>query len=394
MKKVISLMISILFCCYTSAQDTNSEFDSGDSPNQPLISLNKGKYFKDVNMIANMRFALNSNFTNSNFENSRFQMNEFRLEISGKVTDKIGFTFRDRYSNNSSDPNTTDGLKHSIDLANVSYYVSPNFSLTAGKMLSEWGSYELFLNPVYMYTYNDMVQYGDFFLSGVKASWDVVPDQSLTVQVVNSNSRSFEWRYGDTPGVEAARVPLGGTFNWKGNFIDNKFSTMWSYSIYNLAKNQHWNLLALGNQLKLPNLTLQYDFKYSTEDLDNTGVVSNILGYNFAHRAKDVKYMEHWVRAEYFFAPKWSTTIMGMTNSNYWDGNPDTSPDKTDRIRTQWGFTAAIEYHIYQPYNVKLFAAYVGRYNNFTDYAKTHLDQSNYNTGQILVGIISPLVLF
>lgn len=391
MKKVILILISVLLCSYTFAQDTGLETESKDSP-QPLISLNKGKYFKDVNMIANMRFASNSNFTDSHFDNSKFQMNEFRLEISGQVTDKISFVFRDRYANNSSDPNTTDRLNHSIDLANVTYDVAPNFSLTAGKMLSEWGSYELFLNPVYMYTYNDMVQYGDFFLSGVKASWTAAPHQNFTVQVVNSNSRSFDMRYGETPGVEAARAPLGGTVNWKGDFADEKFSTMWSYSIYNLAKNQHWNLLALGNQFKMPNLTLQYDFKYSTEDLDNTGVISNLLGYNPAHRAQDVKYMEHWVRAEYFFAPRWSTTIMGMTNSNYWDGNPDS--DANDHIRTQWGFTAALEYHIYKPYNVKLFAAYVGRYNNFSDYAKNTLNMSNNNTAQVLIGIVSPLVLF
>lgn len=378
-------------CFNTYAQ--NSNFES-ESQNQPLIVINKGKYFKDVNMIANMRFASNSNFMDSHFLNSKFQMDEFRLEISGQVTDKIGFTFRDRYSNNSTDANTTDRLNHSIDLAHVSYAVTPSFSLTAGKMLSEWGSYELFINPVYMYTYNDMVMYGDFFLSGVKASWDATPTQNFTLQVVNSNSRSFEMRYGDTPGVEAARIPVGGTVNWKGDFADSHFNTMWSYSMYNLAKNQHWNLLALGNEFVTQNLTLQYDFKYSTEDLDNTGVVSNILGYNFAHRARDVKYMEHWVRAEYFFAPRWSTTIMGMTNSNYWEGNPDNSSEKTDRIRTQWGFTAALEYHIYKPYNVKLFAAYIGRYNNYTDYARNQLKLSNYNTGQILIGIVSPLVLF
>lgn len=394
MKKILLIILSALLCNYTFAQDTNSEFDSGDPANQPLIYVNKGKYFKNVNMIANMRFASNSNFTNSNFDNSKFQMNEFRLEISGKVTDKIGFTFRDRYSNNSSDPNTTDGLKHSIDLANVSYDVSPSFSLTAGKMLSEWGSYELDINPVYMYAYNDMVQYGDFFLSGIKGSWAATKDQSFTLQIVNSNTRSFDYRYGETPDVEAAKAPLGGTVNWRGKFADSKFSTMWSYSLYNLAKNEHWRLIALGNQFKIPNLTLQYDFKYSNEDLDNTGVVSSTLGNSFSNRAKDVRYMENWLRAEYFFAPRWSTTIMGMSSSNYWNGNPDNSADRTDHLTTEWSFSAALEYHLFKPYNVKLFAAYVGRYYNYTDYAQRQFNLTNYNTGQVLIGIVSPLVLF
>ncbi|WP_165023634.1 MULTISPECIES: porin [unclassified Dysgonomonas] len=394
MKKVILIIIGVFLYASMYAQDPDYQYDSTSLRSKPLISIDKGKYFKDVNMIANIRYASNSNFSNGNFVNSAFRMNEFRMEISGYVTDKISFTFRDRFANNSPDALTTDGLKHSIDLAHVSYDVTPNFSVTAGKMLSEWGSYELFLNPVYMYAYNDMVQYGDFFLSGIKGSWYATPDHSLTLQVVNSNTRSFEMRYGDTPGVEAAKIPLGATGNWKGEFADGLFSTMWSYSMYNLAKNQHWNLVALGNQLKVPNLTLQYDFKYSNEDLDNTGVLSNLLGYNFAERAQDVRYIEHWVRGEYFFTPKWSTTIMGMVNSNYWRGNPDTSAERTTHIRDQWSFVAALEYHLFKPYNVKVFAAYVGRYNNYTNYAKSQFDMANNNTGQILIGIVSPLVLF
>lgn len=392
MKKVILIVTGILMCISTFAQEMYSQFDSTVLLNQPVITLDKGQLLKNVNMIANMRFASNSNFANSNFENSKFEMSEFRLEVIGKITDKINFRFRDVYMNRSTDAGTTDGLRHSIDLAYIGFAVSPTFSITAGKMLSEWGSYELDINPVYMYAYNDMIQYGDFFLTGVKGSWSATRDHNFTLQVVNSNTRSFEARYGETPGIEAAKIPLGGTVNWRGKFADSKFSTMWSYSMYNLAKNQHSNLIALGNQFKMPNLTLQYDFKYSNEDLDNTGVVSNILGYDFAHRAKDVKYMEHWLRGEYFFAPRWSTTIMGMTNTNYWKANPD--ENSSDRIRTQWSFSAALEYHLYMPYNVKIFAAYVGRYNSFSDYARNQLNLSNNNTGQVLIGIVSPLVLF
>lgn len=394
MKKIILCMISVVMCSYTFAQDMRVQFDTATLNSKPLIPIDKGKLFKDVNMIANIRYASNNNFENSHFTSSRFQMNEFRLEISGQVTDKIGFQFRDRYANNSTDANTTDRLNHSIDLANVSFAISPRFTVTAGKMLSAWGSYELFMNPVYMYAYNEMVQYGDFFLSGVKGTWGATPEHNFSLQVVNSNSRSFDFRYGATPDVEAAKAPLGGTVQWAGRFANDKFNTMWSYSLYNLAKNQHWNLIALGNQFKTSNLTLQYDFKYSNEDLDNTGSLSNLLGYGFAHRAKDVNYMEHWIRGEYFFAPRWSTTIMGMVNSAYWEGRPDSNATGSDLIRTRWSFSAMLEYHVYMPYNVKVFAGYVGRYDNFSNYAKNQLRLENGNTGQILVGIVSPLVLF
>lgn len=394
MKKVILIVTCIVMCFPIFAQDMHSQFDSTVLLNQPVIKLDKGQLLKNVNMIANMRFASNNNFTNGNFDNSKFEMNEFRLEIVGKITDKLSFRFRDVYMGRSTDPQTTDGLRHSIDLAYVSYDITPSVTLTGGKMLSEWGSYELDINPVYMYAYNDMIQYGDFFLSGIKGSWAATKDHSFTLQVVNSNSRSFDFRYGETPDVEEAKVPLGGTVNWRGKFADSKFSTMWSYSLYNLAKNEHWSLIALGNQFRIPNLTLQYDFKYSNEGLDNTGVVSSTLGNSFSNRAKDVKYMENWLRAEYFFTPRWSTTIMGMSSSNYWDGNPDNSADKTDHLTTEWSFSAALEYHLFKPYNVKLFAAYVGRYYNYTDYAQRQFNLTNYNTGQILIGIVSPLVLF
>lgn len=393
MKKIVLFLVSMLLSGYMLAQNV-AQLDSATLKSQPLLKVEKEGILKNVNMIANMRFASNNNFANSKFVNSAFQANELRMEIIGKVTDNINFRFRDRYANNSADAITTDGLKHSIDLAYAEFVVSPQLSVTAGKMLSEWGSYELYMNPVYMYAYNDMVQYGDFFLSGIRGSWKATQDHSFNLQIVNSNTRSFDFRYGTTPGVEAAKMPLGGTANWKGNFADGKFSTMWSYSLYNLAKNQHWSLIALGNEFKIPNLTLQYDFKYSNEDLDNTGTMSSLFGLDFSHKLQDVNYMEHWLRAEYFFTPRWSTTIYGMVNSGYWKGNPDNSAGRSDLIRTRWSFMTALEYHISKPYNVKLFAAYVGRYNNFSNYARSQFGFENNNTGQVLIGIVSPLVFF
>lgn len=398
MKHSIFLLITCSSLHFSSfSQEIQIQLDTITRKSNPVLGKEKPKFLENVNMIANLRFASNNNFINSNFVESKFVMNEIRMEIIGEVAEGITFRFRDVYNNRPTDPQTMDGLRHSIDMAYVEVAVSPKLSIAAGKMASDWGSYEFDINPVYIYAYNDLVQYGDHFLSGVQARWKALPKHTLSFQIINSRTKSFEELYGTIPGLESSKIPLGGTINWRGKFADGKFNTLWSYSVYNEARNRNMNYLALGNQLSLGKLTLQYDFKHSNEALDRTGVLSSLIIPTsiYSYPAQDVRYIEHWLRSEYFFAPKWSATIIGMVSSGYWRNNPIiTDLAKTDLLRTAWSFTTAIEHHIYKPHHVKLFIAYIGRYNNFSNYAKQEFGFSNNNNGQILIGILSPLLIF
>jgi hypothetical protein len=394
---IITVFLVGFFLNVATAQEHYAQLDTTDLNRKPVFEVNKG-FFKDVKMIANTRFALNNSFTNGNFQESKFATNEFRMEIVGKVSEKIKFRFRDVYTGNPN-PGSQDLLRKGIDIAYVELEVSPTVNIAAGKLPPEWGSYEFDMNPIYIYAYNNMVQYSELFLSGVKTSWKANKNHNFSIQVVNSSTSSLNETYGNSiPNITKAKAALGTTLNWRGSFAEGKFSTMWSYTNINEAKNKQVSLLALGNQYKSKNLTVQYDFKLSNEDLDKTGMVSRIVqNYNSNIRALDVRYSEHWIRGEYFITPKWSTTLVGMISNHNWSDNNivnTTTVSKNDRLSTSKGFTAALEFHPLQMQHVKIFATYVGRSTNYTEYAKQQFNVSNFNTSQILIGILSPLVLF
>jgi hypothetical protein len=380
-----------------SAQDY-AQFDSLTLKSQPILNLEKAKFLKDVNMIANTRYQFENNLLDGDLVDSRFTMPELRMEIVGKVSDRLHFRIRDVYAFRSTDPRSRDRLRNSLDIAQIEYKVSPTFSVAAGRMLPEWGAFEFEINPIFLYAFNHLVEYGDHFQNGVVVKWHATPKHLFSFQAVNSRGASFQEIYGEVPGVTASKTPLGGTGNWRGQFFDGKFSTAYSFSLYNEAQNRNVTMLQLGNQLKLNKFTLQYDFKMSNDEIDRLGQVSNLIASQYAFRAQNVRYVEHWVRTEYFFAEKWSTTLIGMVSTDNWFDVPVDLPAvgvaRTDKLRDSYSFTAALEHHIYKPQNLKLFVAYVGRYFNQTDYAKRQFGLADYNTGQIMIGVVSPLVFF
>src|SRR3954469_25364083 len=72
------------------------EWQSGDTTYyKSLIPEAKQGLLKNMSMIANMRFAQRNEFQDGKYTKSRFSNEQFRLEIKGKVSDKVYFRFRD-----------------------------------------------------------------------------------------------------------------------------------------------------------------------------------------------------------------------------------------------------------------------------------------------------------
>ncbi|MEN9598050.1 MAG: hypothetical protein RL596_361 [Bacteroidota bacterium] len=376
-------------------EDEKLQFDTSVLSTQPLVKLNKdGGLVKEVNMIANMRFASNNNFVNGQFINSQFRANDLRMEVIGRVTRRLKIRFRDVYSRSAGDGETADLLRRSIDLALVEYDASPKVTVSAGKMFADYGGYEIFYNPITMIVYNDLFAFGDIFLSAVKTTYKFSGKQRLSFQIANSSSRNFDQAYGTTPGAVASKAPFGLTLNWNGTFLDNHFNTKFSFSNFNLIKGEYQNFCILGAQYKKNNYGLSYDIKYSSEAVDRTGVVSTYLGNNFSNRLRDVRYVEHWLRGDYHFTPNLSTTIIGMKSASYWFGNPDKSASKNNLLRNVYTLSATLELHLSKLHNAKLFFGYVGRLERYTTYAKNNFGLKDLGTGQVLVGFMSQLVVF
>jgi hypothetical protein len=259
-------------------------------------------------------------------------------------------------------------------------------------MCADWGGYEFDLNPIDIYEYNDIVEFADNFLTGVQAQFVASPKHTFTMQVLNSRTKTYEELYDTIPGVEESKFPAAIVANWRGNFGNGKFTTLWSYSSFLEAKGKMMHYFAMGNQYNHKKGSIIYDFKYSDEDIDRKTIVTNIIPDDVTpYAAQDVKYVEHWLQINQRFAPKWNLSVIGMVSDAYWDGNPDKTAD--NHLRTSWGFIPTIEFFPFKDLNLRFFGTYVNRSYKFSEYAKSEFGSKDYNTSRIMFGFITPLLI-
>jgi hypothetical protein len=395
MKSTIRAKLLLLFLLLPSilwAQ--KQERQTGDTTYYPsLIPEAKQGLLRDVNVIANMQFALRNEFVDGEYTQTRFRNEQFRLEIRGKVHEKVYFRFRDRYTR-AQTSESIDNISRSVDLAYLRFDISEKFSISAGKMCADWGAWEFDWNPIDIYEYSDIVEYADNFLTGVGFSYTPSNRNQWTFQVLDSRTKSFEELYGDQPNFEESKAPLAFVANWRGSLLDGKIKTIWSYSLFNEAENANMNYIALGNEFNLNKFRFIYDFKWSDEQLDRTGLVSQIVPDNlYPYALAKTQYIGHWTHFLYRVSPKVHLTLVAMLDISKWK-NSFNDPENTtgeEKIRDAWGFIPAVEYFPWDNLNIKFFANWVGRRYEYSDYAKTRFGVADYTTGRFSIGFISPL---
>jgi hypothetical protein len=392
MNRYLSLFIGLLFFQLTSlAQIEEHQIDTSYKQKIQIVPLQKTGAFKNIYLISNMRFAFENNFEKGNFTGSRFRMQEWRPEILGEVYPGVSFRVRLSLFPNPQ-TSSTDNLKSNIDFLSVSLKLSPKLYLTLGKMISEWGGYEIDQNPINLFVFNDIVNFSDLFLAGAKLDYKVASNHTLSFQVLNANTRTFNEMYGAIPGESASKFPLAFLTQWRGTFAGGKFQTLYSYNLFTQAEGRQVNMFTLGNQLKLDKWKVQYDFKFSNEELDRTSVVSSIISPVNPYSALGARYIEHWMFIERTINPKLKINAALMLSDAYWYGNPD--PNSDAHLRSAWGVVPSIEYNPFTDLNMRFFLSYVGRFFRYSDYSKTAFNSEDGNTARIQVGLISPLKVF
>jgi hypothetical protein len=358
-----------------------------------LIPEEKQGLLKNVSVIANMQFALRNEFVDGDYTQTRFRNEQFRLEIRGQVHEKVYFRFRDRYTR-AQTSESIDNLSRSVDLAYLRFDISEKFSVSAGKMCADWGAWEFDWNPIDIYEYSDIIEYADNFLTGVGFTYTPSKRNQWTFQVLDSRTKSFEELYGTQPNFTESKAPLAFVANWRGSLLDGKIKTIWSYSLFNEAKNANMNYIALGNEFNLNKFRFIYDFKWSDEQLDRTGLVSQTVPDDlYPYALANTQYIGHWTNFLYRVSPKVHLTLVVMLDIAKWK-NSFNDPENTtgeEKIRDAWGFIPAVEYYPWSDLNIKFFANWVGRRYEYTDYAKTRFGVADYTTGRFSIGFISPL---
>lgn len=366
-----------------------------------LIPEEKQGLLKNMSMIANTRFALRNEFHDGDYTGSRFMMEQFRLEIKGQIHRKVYFRFRDRYTR-AQTSESLDNFSRSTDLAFIRVDVAPKLSVSLGKMCADWGAYEFDYNPIDIYEYSDIIEYADNFLTGVGLSYAASSKHQFTLQVLDSRTKTFDDLYGYQPHFEEGKLPLAFIANWRGSLFDGKFNTIWSYAFHNEARNTEldepagMNYIALGNQLKLGKFTVEYDFKWSQEDLDRSGIISEQVNDElYPYALEKTVYIGHWLHLYYRVSPKVNLAFVAMMDIANWQDDIDPQkPSGEDHIRTAYGYIPTIEYYPFKDLNLRFYANWVGRVYQYSDYAKDRFGAVDTNTGRFAIGFVSPLGIF
>ncbi len=358
-----------------------------------LIKTEKQSLLNNVDMIANMQMSFQNEFQDGDHLQSNFRVNQFRLEIRGYVHKKIFFRFRHRYTS-AFEPQTVDNIIKGVDFAYLRFDISERVQLTIGKTFADWGGIEFDLNPIDIYEYSDIIEQADNFLTGAGVYWQATKNHGISFQILNSRTQSFEELYQGIPGFETSEIPLAAVVNWRGSFFEGKFTTLWSYSLFNEAKYTNKNYIALGNLLKLDKVTIAYDFKWSKEDLDRTGVISRDVPDDlYPYALENTLYYSHWTKIDWRFHPRWQISFVGFVDEAKWLDDIDPLKN-TDHWRTAYGYIPSLEFFPWKEVNLKFFVNYVGRSYNYSDYAKSRVGVQDYNTSRISIGLISPLNIF
>ena len=366
-----------------------------------LIPGTKQTLLRNVSMIANMNFAFRNEFNDGEYTQSRFRNEQFRLEIRGQVHEKVYFRFRDRYTR-AQTSESVDNLSRSVDLAFLRFDVTEKFSISAGKMCADWGAWEFDWNPIDIYEYSDIIEYADNFLTGVGFTYTPSNRNQFTIQVLDSRTKTFNELYGAQQNFTESKAPLAFVSNWRGSLFDGKLKTIWSYSLFNEAqnengKNANMNYIALGNEFDFGKFRFIYDFKWSDEQLDRTGIVSETVPDNIYEFAlANTRYIGHWLNFRYKLTPKVDLTLVAMLDIAQWKNSMNDPLNTTgeEHIRNAWGFVPAVEYYPWSDLNIKFFANWIGRRYDYSDYAKDRFGVDDYTTGRLTVGFISPLGIF
>lgn len=388
--KFIFGIVLLLFVFMGYAQ--NRQSDTTDTY-RSLIPTSKQSLLKNIDMIANTQMGFRSDFYEGEHVESKFRVEQFRLEIKGYVHEKIYFRFRHRYTS-SFEPQSIDKIIKGVDFFYLTFTLSDKVNLTLGKTYADWGGIEFDLNPIDIFEYSDIIEQADNFLTGVGVYWQATERNGFSFQILNSRTQSFEELYQGLPGLEGSDIPLAAVVNWRGKFWDGKFTTLWSYSLFNEAKDTFKNYIALGNLLTLDKWKIAYDFKWSKEDLDRTGIISRDVPDDlYPYALQNTLYYSHWTKIDYRFADKWGLSFSGFIDTAKWLSDID--PQKTtDDWRTGYGFVPSLEFYPWKDVNLKFFATYVGRSYKYSDYAKSRVGVEDYNTSRFMIGFISPLQIF
>lgn len=403
--KIISGGVLLILPILASAQ-TPIPNSGGDNEETGLIEEifkikeKQDKFHLYLNTHAN--FNLNwSGEGGTDFDGGKFAFKQLRLEFKGNVNDWISYRYRQRFTRN--DFGDFDRVLKSIDIAEVGFrYKKVNFVI--GKQCTAYGGIEFDLNPIEVYQYCDMIDYMDNFMTGVRAAWDVKPDQQLQLQILNSTALNPGNMYGEN--IVKAKLPLLYTVNWNGNFCNDRISTRWSASFMNEIKDRHMWYLAFGQKFNItPKWGAWLDVLYMREGIDRQGIITGVVGVQdkitvdrdgekvtIGHNAYNTEYLSLVLHTNYFVHPKWNIFAKAA-----WERNGVYKSEGSVKKGTygiDWQYITGIEFYPMKDRGLHFFLTYIGQNIHSMSKAMAYGQPRNKYNNVLTTGFIWQVPIF
>ena len=349
-------------------------------------SQEKLQNIRHIKSHINLEFASTANayFTAGQLDEMSFKMNRVRLEIYGRLTDKLSYHFRQSF-NRYSNPYSVENMSSSIEYANLKWSMGDKFDLVAGKQFLATAGYEGYVNGLKVREFSEFNNNFEIFQTGLKGSVYLTPDQHLYFQLVNhrSGTDNDTYLFGLPAGVEPTKFPLLATANWTGWFADKAITLMYSASAGQLAKGKNIYYLMCGNIYEKGPVLAYLDVLYQRSGLDNQHRITTLS--NMPVTAQNAQYLTVIANFDYRFHPKWNGYVKGAyeTAGVYEDNGIFTA----GRYMTAWNAQGCIEWFPFEEEaGFKVFAHYVYKGFDLTDRALA-IGGSKPHTQRISLGI-------
>ena len=227
-----------LAICLTASGSIYAQSPTSDDQEkgEPLLKDVADGKLTDQNY-AHMELQFNTSghaiFENGEYSSGNFSINGVRMQISGQLTDGLGYMFRQSFTKRY-DVNSTDNVAMALEKAYVTWNVNDYLQLAIGKQYMEIGGYE------YWQTANRIRYYSDFnstvrcAQTGVGAYIKMAPDQTLAVQLLNNSCASEMediYTYGFPDMLQKTKTPVMALLGYRGFFNDKTFALHYGIQI-------------------------------------------------------------------------------------------------------------------------------------------------------------------
>jgi len=370
MKKLL-LLISIFIAASAAAQNPKTLIREDELPTvvERIIERrdsirNDGYKIRKIKAHINLEFAGSANayFTAGKFDEASFKMNRVRLEIYGRLHDKLSYHFRQSF-NKYSNPYSVDNMSSSIEYANIKWHVGERFDLVAGKQFLAVAGYEGYVNGLLVREFSDFNNNFEIYQTGLMGVLRLHPDHHLMLQVTNNRNSSDNemYLYGFPEGLESTRFPLLGTVNWNGWFADKTVHLMYSASAGQLAKGKNVYYLMCGNIYEKGPVLAYLDVLYSRSAIDSQQRITTLQGQSrgmLPVTAQNTQYLTFIANVDYQFHPKWNAYLKGVyETAGVYEAN---GPFAAGRYLTTWNAQACVEWFPFtEDKGFKVFAHYL-----------------------------------